>query len=628
MLDRKRKRIYRKERRSEKWKSMDKLFKKELKSAKSRFYEEKVEDLKNKNPGQWYSWLKRSSNYDKKSEYINIEEISHLSDIEQAEKIADHFTFIPNQFDELKSEDIILPAISPSEVPQFEPSRVWQLLTKVKTNKATVPGDFPPKLIKMFAAYLAEPLTDIINTSIRRGEYPKIFKYEISTPVPKQYPPQKTSEMRNISGLLTFDKIMETLLADLMISDMKPKMDPKQYGNQKGISIQHYLIEMIHRILTTLDNNSKSETFAIVASLIDWDNAFPRQCPKLGIESFIRNGVRPALIPVLINYFQDREMSVKWHGCQSARRKLKGGGPQGATIGLLEYLSQSNNCADTVSESERFRFLDDLSTLEIINLLTVGITSFNIRHQVPNDIGTHNQFIPSHNLKSQKWLENIFNWTENQQMLINSKKTKTMVFNFTKNYQFTPRLFIQGELLEVIERTRLLGTIITSDLRWEQNTSHIVKKANAKMELLRKVASFGAKVEDLKTIYILFIRSQLEQSAVVWSSSLTEQNKADLERVQRSALKIILGSKYESYKKALVKLNIETLEERREYLCLKFAQKCTKNEKTKQMFPLNRKMYQMNTRNKEKYLVQYANTERLKKSAIVYMQNLLNQNEK
>ena len=58
------------------------------------------------------------------------------------------------------------------------------LLTKVKTNKTTVPGDFPPKLIKMFAAYLAEPLTDIIKTSIRRGEYPKIFKNEVSTPVP------------------------------------------------------------------------------------------------------------------------------------------------------------------------------------------------------------------------------------------------------------------------------------------------------------------------------------------------------------------------------------------------------------------------------------------------------------
>ena len=106
------------------------------------------------------------------------------------------------------------------------------------------------------------------------------------------------------------------------------------------------------------------------------------------------------------------------------------------------------------------------------------------------------------------------------------------------------------------------------------------------MELLRIVASFGAKVEDLKTIYMLFVRSQLEQSAVVWSSSLTEQNKADLERVQRSALKIILGPKYESYRKALTTLNLETLEER-------FAQKCTTNDKTHQMFPLKRKMHQM-----------------------------------
>ena len=137
----------------------------------------------------------------------------------------------------------------------------------------------------------------------------------------------------------------------------------------------------------------------------------PRQCPKLGIESFMRNGVRPSLIPVLINYFQDREMSVKWHGCRSAPRKMPGGGPQGATIGLLEYLSQSNNSADIVSESERFKFLDDLSILEIVNLLTVGLTSFNLKVQVPSDIAAHNQYIPTDNLKSQECLDWISTWT-------------------------------------------------------------------------------------------------------------------------------------------------------------------------------------------------------------------------
>ena len=145
------------------------------------------------------------------------------------------------------------------------------------------------------------------------------------------------------------------------------------------------------------------------------------------------------------------------------------------------------------------------------------------------------------------------------------------------------------------------------------------------MELLRRVASFGADVRDLRTIYILFVRSQLEHSSVVWHSSLTEQQKSDLERVQRSALKVIPGNKYESYQKALNILDLEPLEQRREYLWLRFAQKCTKNDQAKRMFPLNDKLHDMNMRREEKFTLQYAKTERLKKSAIPYIQKLLNE---
>ena len=368
VLDRRRKRIYRKERRSEKWTKLNKLFQKEMKSEKSNFYKNTVADLKKKSPGQWYSTLKRITSNDQTNQQVNIDEISHLSDQAQADIITEKFSSIQNEYKPLQTEDISIPNFSENEIPQFKPAQVWLLLAQLDTNKATVPGDFPAKLSKLFAAYLAEPLTDIINTSIRRGEYPQLYKYEISTPVPKVYPPKTLSDVRNISGLLTFDKIMEKLLAGLIISDMRLKMDPSQYGNQKGTSIEHYLISMIHRILTAVDNNSRRQIFAVVANLIDWNNAFPRQCPKLGIESFINNGVRPALIPVLINYFQDREMCVKWHGCRTVARKVAGGGPQGASLGLLEYLSQSNNNADVVGQEERFKFLDDLSILEVVNL--------------------------------------------------------------------------------------------------------------------------------------------------------------------------------------------------------------------------------------------------------------------
>ena len=160
-------------------------------------------------------------------------------------------------------------------------------------------------------------------------------------------------------------------------------------------------------------------------------------------------------------------------------------------------------------------------------------------------------------------------------MKINSKKTKAMIFNFTSN-QFSTRLKLDGENVEIIENTKLLGTVIQNDLKWDLNTKTLVKKANMRMQLLRKVASFGASKEDMKEIYILFIRSILEQSAVVWSSSLTCENKNDLERIQKSALRIILGNDFKDYKSALNELGLLTLEERRHYLCLNFAKKMYK----------------------------------------------------
>ena len=81
---------------------------------------------------------------------------------------------------------------------------------------------------------------------------------------------------------------------------------------------------MIDKILKSVDKNSKKESLAVLATLVDWKQAFPRQCPKLGVKSFIKNGVRPALIPLLINYFQSRKMKVKWHGEVSEVRELKG----------------------------------------------------------------------------------------------------------------------------------------------------------------------------------------------------------------------------------------------------------------------------------------------------------------
>ena len=143
------------------------------------------------------------------------------------------------------------------------------------------------------------------------------------------------------------------------------------------------------------------------------------------------------------------------------------------------------------------------------------------------------------------------------------------------------------------------------------------------MVLLRKLSDFGAPKEDLKTIYISYIRSVLEQNAVVWHFSLTEENREDLERVQKSACKIMFKNKYENYQKSLEKLDIEDLNQRRISLCKVFARKSQKNSSIQ--IELSDKIHVLETRKPSKFKVTFCKTERYKRSAIPSMQVLLNQ---
>ena len=363
----------------------------------------------------------------------------------------------------------------------------------------------------------------------------------------------------------------------------------------------------------------------MLGTLVDWKAAFPRQDHTLGIKSFIRNGVRASLIPILASFFEGRSMRVAWRGKLSSEKQLPGGGAQGSTWGVLEYLSQSNNNADNVPESDRAKYMDDLTILEVINLANVGLASVNIKSQVPSNIPVHNQFIPCENLKTQKYLEDINNWTEENKMMINQKKTLNIQFNFTKNKQFFSDIVLKEEKLKTVNQTKLLGTIITDELKWDENTKYIIRKANQKMRMLHKFSKFTKNKSHIMHIFKSQVRSVLEYCSTVWHSSLTRSDSKDIERIQKAAVKIIMGKNYEGYSKSLKFLNLDSLYERRENGALKFAKKSVMNEKFSSFFPKNPEGHIMRTRFSDRYKVNKANTERYRRSAVPYLQRLLNQ---
>ena len=172
---------------------------------------------------------------------------------------------------------------------------------------------------------------------------------------------------------------------------------------------------------------------------------------------------------------------------------------------------------------------------------------------------------------------------------------------------------------------KILGTIINNKLDWNPNCKNLINKVNKRMLLLRKIHSFGASQSDMVHLWIVYCRSVLEQSAVLWQGGLTEENKANLERTQKSFVKLISKGKETNYEKSLSLLNLTTLDSRRDMLSLRWAKKCLTNEKTSKMFPLTKRKHGYPLRKQEKYVVFKANTQRMKNSPIIYMQHLLNQ---
>ena len=205
------------------------------------------------------------------------------------------------------------------------------------------------------------------------------------------------------------------------------------------------------------------------------------------------------------------------------------------------------------------------------------------RQQIPSYIAVNDQFLPPENLNTNKHLETINNCTKEQEKKINFEKTKYMIFNFCHFRQFQTRVSIDETLLEQVKETKLLGLIISDDLSWHSNTNNLVKKAYMRMNILRKLYDFNVPKAQLIQIYMLYIRSVTEQSSVVWSSSITEEESNALEGTQKVALRFIYRNEYISYDNALNLSKLLPLSKRRENLLYKFALKTFKNPKTSYM---------------------------------------------
>ena len=608
-----------KNRKSQKYKILKSKFKKAKRRTSKGFYSNFVTDLKITDPGKWYTKAKQIGAVDKMSQGdTQVESLSHLTNAQCAQEIADHFATISHEYSPIDINQLpcYLPAQPP---PQIEEYDVFVRLNKMKKTKSTLPIDIPDKLRKECSPHLAAPLSAILNDCLSQSVYPALWKFEWVTPAPKVTDPKTVSDLRKISCTSDYSKLFEGFLKDWIMEDVGHKIDIGQFGGQSGMGTEHMIVCFIDRILRLLD--TYPDRSAVIASSLDWSAAFDRQDPTLAIKKFIQLGVRPSLIPLLTSYLTDRKMQVKFNGEISRILTLIGGGPQGTLIGGTEFLVQSNDNADIVPPEDRYKYIDDLSVLQLV-LLSGLLVDYNFHQHVASDIGIGMKYLPADSYNTQDHLNYISNWTEENLMRLNEAKCNYMIFTRTKE-DFSTRLTINNINLERKSVHKILGVWISEDMSWDRNCREICVKAYSRLSMITKLKYVGVSREDLLDIYILFIRSVTEYCAVSFHSSLTGQQSDKLEKIQKTCLKVIMGEEYLDYQTALDYFGLQTLSQRREKRCLDFSLKAVKHPRNRRLFPHNPN-YTEKLRTPEPFTVNFARTSTYRDSAIPFCQQLLN----
>ena len=72
-----------------------------------------------------------------------------------------------------------------------------------------------------------------------------------------------------------------------------------------------------------------------------------------------------------------------------------------------EFLKQTDNNADCAPIEDRFKFVDDLTTLEVIKLLSFGLGSYNYKHHIPSDVPTNGHYVENTHLRTKEYINHI-----------------------------------------------------------------------------------------------------------------------------------------------------------------------------------------------------------------------------
>ncbi|KAI4893083.1 hypothetical protein NFI96_025602, partial [Prochilodus magdalenae] len=356
---------------------------------------------------------------------------------------------------------------------------VYRLFSTQKVRKAPGPDSVSPSTLKHCCDQLAPVFTDIFNRSLELCSVPACFKTSTIIPVPKKSTITGLNDYRPVALTSVVMKVFERLILAHLKSITDPLLDPLQFAYRANRSVDDVVNLTLHFILQHLDSHGN---YARVL-FVDFSSAFNTVVPQLLQAKLSQLSVPGSMCRWIVDFLTDRRQQVRLGKQTSDFRTLSTGVPQGCVLSPLLFSLYTNDCVSKDPAVKILKFADD-STL--VGLIANGDES-----------------------AYRKEIEQLVSWCSNNHLLLNTEKTVEMVVDFRRNPPSPP------STSTTLQYTRKLNR------EWRQ-----LKKFHLPQTLMIQ-------------FYTAIIESILTASITIWFGSSTSQERTKLQRIIRTAERII-----------------------------------------------------------------------------------------
>jgi hypothetical protein len=399
------------------------------------------------------------------------------------------------------------------------------------------------KMLKLCSPHIDKYILHLINFCIQNSSFPDMWKIAIGCPIPKCPKPQKYSDIRMISILLTLSKIFEKILLRQISGyvDEHHLIPGTQNGFRPGFNTGFALAATLDDIIFSLDKNMISILVLLTFDTISHDLSYA----KLKYYGFA-----PTAVQMMVSYLSDRYLKVRFDCEESSPALISSGVPQGSILGPLLFILYTADILTQVNSCKIQAFADDTQLYKSFHR-----SQFDLNIQVINEE-----------------LNRIFNLSAQHNLTLNPAKCKILLFCKNKDYNFLKTLVkinIGNIEVPIVESAKNLGLVFDRTLRFKEHVNNLIKKAFSSLKLL--YAARDILCQKLKKqLCESLVLSHFNYCDYVYGPCLDISDKLRVQRIQNACCRYVCGvRKFEHITPHLRGLQWLNMYERRKlHLCI------------------------------------------------------------